>query len=190
MELVDLREAAERIGVSIPTLKRYIYEGKVRSVKLPGGRHRIPIEEVERVLTGAEAQPTDSARAESLEERVLELEGEVERLAAALMVLTRYVQRHVGVADTDSQPTATPDHRVLVLGTGCKRCDALYETIEAILSARRPAGVALERVTDLDTIAGYGPLVTPAVIVDDRLVLQGRVPTTQSIEATLDRLLN
>jgi molybdopterin-binding protein len=52
MELFKLREAAAEIGVSYPTLKQWIYKGKVHSVKTPGGHHRIPRTEIER-LSGA-----------------------------------------------------------------------------------------------------------------------------------------
>jgi molybdopterin-binding protein len=50
-ELLRLAEAARLVGVSYPTLKQWIYKGKIRSVKTAGGHHRIPREEVER-LTG------------------------------------------------------------------------------------------------------------------------------------------
>jgi molybdopterin-binding protein len=36
------------MNVSYPTLKQWIYQGKVHSVKTPGGHHRIPRTEVER----------------------------------------------------------------------------------------------------------------------------------------------
>jgi len=57
MELYKLREAAAEIGVSYPTLKQWIYKGKVRSVKTPGGHHRIPRSEIDR-LVGAEQGQT------------------------------------------------------------------------------------------------------------------------------------
>jgi molybdopterin-binding protein len=49
MELYRLREAATEIGVSYPTIKQWIYAGKLRSVKTAGGHHRIPRSEVERL---------------------------------------------------------------------------------------------------------------------------------------------
>lgn len=52
-ELLRLAEAAELVGVSYPTLKQWIYKGKIRSVKTAGGHHRIPREEVERLTGGA-----------------------------------------------------------------------------------------------------------------------------------------
>ncbi len=50
MDLLKLNDTAERIGVSYPTVKQWIYKGKIRSVKTAGGHHRIPLEEVERIL--------------------------------------------------------------------------------------------------------------------------------------------
>lgn len=49
MELLRLHEAAEPAGVSYPTLKQWIYKGKIHSVKTVGGHHRIPKAEIERV---------------------------------------------------------------------------------------------------------------------------------------------
>lgn len=45
-----LRDAAKMAGVSYPTIKQWIYKGKLRSVKTAGGHHRIPIEEIEKVI--------------------------------------------------------------------------------------------------------------------------------------------
>jgi molybdopterin-binding protein len=52
-ELLRLSDAAKLVGVSYPTLKQWIYKGKIRSVKTAGGHHRIPREEVERLTGGA-----------------------------------------------------------------------------------------------------------------------------------------
>ena len=57
MELLKLHEAAQLVGVSYPTLKQWIYNGKIKSVKTAGGHHRIPRSEVER-LVGADKRKT------------------------------------------------------------------------------------------------------------------------------------
>jgi len=49
-ELLRPREAALRLRVSFPTIKQWIYARKIRSVKTPGGHHRIPQSEVDRFL--------------------------------------------------------------------------------------------------------------------------------------------
>lgn len=50
MELLRIPEAARELGVSYPTLKQWIYQKKIRSVRTPGGHHRIPRLELDRVL--------------------------------------------------------------------------------------------------------------------------------------------
>lgn len=50
MELLKLKEASELLGISYPTLKQWIYNGKIRSVKTAGGHHRIPQDEIDRFL--------------------------------------------------------------------------------------------------------------------------------------------
>jgi molybdopterin-binding protein len=49
-ELLKLREAALELRVSIPTIKQWIYKRKIKSIKTAGGHHRIPREEVDRLL--------------------------------------------------------------------------------------------------------------------------------------------
>src|ERR1041385_1559401 len=51
MELLKPQEAARLMSVSYPTLKQWIYNGKVHSVRTPGGHHRIPRSEIERFST-------------------------------------------------------------------------------------------------------------------------------------------
>lgn len=61
MELLRLQAAARLVGVSYPTLKQWIYKGKLRSVKTAGGHHRIPRSEVER-LTGTKKSGASGSR--------------------------------------------------------------------------------------------------------------------------------
>ena len=57
MDLLKPAEAARELGVSYPTMKQWIYRGKVESVKTPGGHHRISRAEIDRL-----AGKDDSAR--------------------------------------------------------------------------------------------------------------------------------
>jgi small redox-active disulfide protein 2 len=43
----------------------------------------------------------------------------------------------------------------------------------------------IEKVTDYPTIVGYGVMATPALVVDEKLVLSGRVPTTSQVRELL-----
>jgi molybdopterin-binding protein len=44
------RETAQVLGVSYPSVKQWIYHGKLKSVQTPGGHHRISESEIDRVL--------------------------------------------------------------------------------------------------------------------------------------------
>ena len=50
MELLRPQDAARELGVSYPTLKQWIYRRKIQSVQTPGGHHRIPRGEIDRLL--------------------------------------------------------------------------------------------------------------------------------------------
>jgi len=50
--LLPPREACERLGISFITLKRWIYAGKIRAVRTPSGRWRIPESEIEKIIRG------------------------------------------------------------------------------------------------------------------------------------------
>ena len=56
-ELHTPREAAERLGISYPTIKQWIYAGKLKAVKTPGGHYRIHEREIQ-----ALAQPAPPTR--------------------------------------------------------------------------------------------------------------------------------
>lgn len=58
MENLKPKDAAKLIGISYPTIKQWIYEDKIKSVKTPGGHHRIPASEVERLSGNKPEKPT------------------------------------------------------------------------------------------------------------------------------------
>jgi molybdopterin-binding protein len=48
--LLPPREAARILGISYPTLKQWIYHGKNKTMKTPGGHHRVPESEIDRMI--------------------------------------------------------------------------------------------------------------------------------------------
>jgi molybdopterin-binding protein len=52
-EMLAPRAAAEALGISYPTLKQWIYRGKLKTVKTAGGHHRIPARELDKYLPRA-----------------------------------------------------------------------------------------------------------------------------------------
>lgn len=51
MQLLTVREAARQLGVGYSTLKQWIYRGRVRTTRTPGGHHRVAEAELDRLIT-------------------------------------------------------------------------------------------------------------------------------------------
>ncbi|MCC6742504.1 MAG: helix-turn-helix transcriptional regulator [Acidobacteria bacterium] len=67
MDMLKLSEAARHIGVSTTTLKQWIYKGSARSVKTPGGHHRISRSEVQRLAGGRRSSRSRTPRPTELD---------------------------------------------------------------------------------------------------------------------------
>jgi len=73
---------------------------------------------------------------------------------------------------------------IKILGSGCANCHTLEtRTREAVTTLGLTAEI--EAVTDYPTILGYGVMSTPALVVDEQVVLSGRVPTTDQVVTLL-----
>jgi molybdopterin-binding protein len=49
MPLLTVRDAAHRLGVGYSTMKQWIYQGRVRTTRTPGGHHRVAETEIDRL---------------------------------------------------------------------------------------------------------------------------------------------
>lgn len=56
--LLSPREAALRLGISYPTMKQWLYRGKLKAIKTPGGHYRIPEAELDSLLHKARRPET------------------------------------------------------------------------------------------------------------------------------------
>ena len=69
---------------------------------------------------------------------------------------------------------------IKVLGPGCANCRKLEEVAREAVAA---TGVDAEitKVTDMQQIIGYDVLKTPGLVINEKLVSSGRIPTPASI---------
>ena len=66
--------------------------------------------------------------------------------------------------------------QVKILGPGCKNCRNLEQrTRQALGDLGLTADVT--EVSDYGEIAGYGVMKTPGLVIDDAVVVAGRVPS-------------
>lgn len=69
---------------------------------------------------------------------------------------------------------------IKVLGTGCPKCKNLEQrTHEAVKMAGVTASVT--KVEDILEIMKYGIMTTPALVIDGKVVVKGRLPSLEEI---------
>ena len=70
---------------------------------------------------------------------------------------------------------------IKILGPGCARCHALGKTVkEAVSDLKLDASV--EEVKDMKQILAYNVMMVPGLVINEKLVLSGNVPSKAEIE--------
>jgi small redox-active disulfide protein 2 len=73
---------------------------------------------------------------------------------------------------------------IKILGSGCANCHRLEaNTAQALTTLGLEATV--EKVTDVADIASYGVMRTPGLVVDEQVLVSGRVPDAAEIARLL-----
>ena len=74
--------------------------------------------------------------------------------------------------------------KIEILGTGCPKCHSLAKNADA---AARKLGVDYElcKVTRIDEIMKRGVMMTPALAIDGKVEVSGRVPGEAEITSLL-----
>lgn len=75
---------------------------------------------------------------------------------------------------------------IKILGTGCPKCKALEKaTINALAELDIAANVS--KVEDIMEIMNYGVISTPALVIDEKVMIKGRIPSENEIKEILTK---
>lgn len=73
---------------------------------------------------------------------------------------------------------------IKILGTGCPNCRTLESRAkEAAFQLNLEAN--FEKVEDIEKIISYGIMKTPALVINENVVVSGRVPSVEEIKEIL-----
>jgi small redox-active disulfide protein 2 len=75
---------------------------------------------------------------------------------------------------------------IQVLGTGCPKCKAL-EKITREVVAQAGIDATITKVEDIMEIMKFNVMTTPALVVDGKVVLKGRVPSGEELKQLLTK---
>ncbi|MBN1548915.1 MAG: TM0996/MTH895 family glutaredoxin-like protein [Syntrophaceae bacterium] len=75
---------------------------------------------------------------------------------------------------------------IKILGTGCAKCEQTEKLVKEVLGE---TGVAaqVEKIADIKSIAKYGVMMTPAVVVDGEVKIVGKIPKKEDIVTWLKK---
>ncbi len=77
--------------------------------------------------------------------------------------------------------------KVEVLGTGCKRCDQLYENTVSATSDFDPSmGIEVKKVNDVNYFTKMGVFMTPGLIIAGKTVSVGKVLSVEEIKEKIE----
>lgn len=69
---------------------------------------------------------------------------------------------------------------IKVLGTGCPKCKQLDKAVREVV-AENSIDAEVTKVEDIVEIMNYGIMSTPALVIDNKVVLKGYVPSKDEI---------
>ena len=71
--------------------------------------------------------------------------------------------------------------KIEVLGPGCPKCMSTEQNVRKALDELN-VQAEVAKVTDINEMIGRGVMWTPALIIDGKLVLQGKIPTVDQVK--------
>ena len=74
---------------------------------------------------------------------------------------------------------------VKVLGSGCTKCKTLEQKV-IDLKAKYDLDINIEKVTQLNDIMAYGVMMTPALVINEKVKSSGKIPKDEDVLAWID----
>ena len=76
---------------------------------------------------------------------------------------------------------------IKVLGSGCINCDKLYEeTLKAVENMEE--NYEVEYISDMEVMLEYGIMIPPALVINEKVISQGKSLKAKNIEKLLKKL--
>jgi small redox-active disulfide protein 2 len=70
---------------------------------------------------------------------------------------------------------------IKILGPGCPKCKTLEKLTREVVE-QNGIEATVSKVEDIVAIMNYGVMSTPALVIDEKVVVKGRVPSAEEIK--------
>ncbi len=75
---------------------------------------------------------------------------------------------------------------IKILGTGCPSCQRLEANIKQTLEELKMEAT-LEKITEIQDILSYGVMGTPALVINEKVEVAGRIPDVEELKSLLSK---
>ena len=75
---------------------------------------------------------------------------------------------------------------IKILGSGCSKCKTLEKLTREVV-AQNGIDATITKVEDIVEIMRYGVMSTPALVVDEKVEIRGRVPSSDEIRKVITK---
>jgi len=75
---------------------------------------------------------------------------------------------------------------IKILGSGCSKCKTLEKLTREVVD-QNGIDASISKVEDIMEIMKYGVMATPALVVDGKVMIKGRVPSSEEIKEALTK---
>ena len=77
---------------------------------------------------------------------------------------------------------------IKILGTGCARCNSLEKTVREAVK-ELGIDVEIDHITDMKQIMQYSILMTPGLVIDEKVVSSGSIPKKDEVKKMINTAL-
>mgnify|MGYP001212049842 CR=1 FL=1 len=75
---------------------------------------------------------------------------------------------------------------IKILGPGCPKCKTLEKLTREVVE-QNGIDATVSKVDDIVAIMNYGVMTTPALVIDEKVVIKGRVPSAEEIRKLITK---
>lgn len=77
---------------------------------------------------------------------------------------------------------------IKILGTGCEKCKKLYQLTQEVVSSLG-VNATFQKTEDIKQIMQYGVMCTPALVINEKVMVYGRVPNKEELSKYIEEYL-
>lgn len=74
---------------------------------------------------------------------------------------------------------------IKVLGSGCAKCKQLHRLVETVVEENN-FNATVTKVEDIVEIMNYGIMITPGLVINNKVVLKGYVPSKEELKKVIE----